>query len=621
MFQPCKLASALGLALGYASFGWAGAAHAGNSPFNNVVVFGDSLSDAGNLPNTAGDYTRFTTNPGTVAVQNVASKFGFDLQPSRLGGSDYAYGGAGITTNSDPAPQIQTITQQVNGYLAGGNRADPHSLYMIWGGPNDIFYHSTQYGIGTLFPGAGETAAQATANINAAASQELALIGQLKQAGAQYLVVFNLPNIGATPSAHANEALVPGISGFLTDVSQSYNQILNAGLGDRTLAVNAYALFDQVLADPAKYGFANVTAPACTTSSSHDCNGSTLVASDADQTYLFADGVHPTTAAHAMLGQVVLSELQAPQQISLLPEAPLAATNAHAGSLSAQMIKDSLGEGTRAFVNIGYAQQRFDASVNSPALSSNNTNLTLGYDWKASERLSTGVAFGFSRDVAHMRGGGGYRLTDYSALGFLTYHLGGGYIGGYGHYGHSNFDDIERNFQIGAARIRETGDTDGSHYGVGLNGGWWFDMGGVKTGPFAGVDWQDITVDNYRERGSDATAMWFGRQHRQAFVGRLGWRLQGHWQVANLVMAPYAELAWNRDAKADATRRVSTGLNTMNGSFAIDGFAPDKAWGNVAIGLSAELTPTVTSWIGYDGRFSDTSQSINNFNMGFRVKF
>ena len=619
MFQPRKLASALAMALGYVSL--LGAAHAADSPFDNVVVFGDSLSDAGNLPNTAGNYDRFTTNPGTVAVQNVAAKLGFDLQPSRLGGSDYAYGGAGITTNSDAAPLIQTLTQQVNGYLADGNRADPRSLYMIWGGANDIFYHSTQYGVGTIFPGAGETLQQATTNINAAATQEVALINQLKQAGAQYVVVFNLPDIGATPSAHANEALVPGISGFLTNVSQSYNQILNDGLGDRTLAVNAYALFDQVLADPARYGFANVTAAACTTSSSHDCTGDTLVAAGADQNYLFADGVHPTTAAHVMLGQVVLSELQAPQQISLLPEAPLAAVNAHAGSLGAQMIKDSLGEGTRAFVNIGYAQQRFDAAATSPALSSNNTSLTLGYDWKTSEQLSAGVAFGFNHDIAHMRGGGGYGMTDYTALGFLTYHVGGGYLGGYAHYGRSDFEDIERNFQVGAARIRETGDTEGSHYGVGMTGGWWFDLDGIKTGPFAALDWQDITVDGYSERGSDATAMWFGRQHRQAFVGRLGWRLQGHWQVANLVMAPYAELAWNRDARADAVRRVSTGLNTMNGSFAIEGFRPDKAWGNVALGLSAELTPKVTSWVGYNGRFSDTSQKINSFNMGFRVKF
>ena len=617
MFHPRKIASALALALGCA-----GVAHASTSPFDNVVVFGDSLSDTGQFFSTSlNEYSKFTTNPGDVAVQLVAAKYGFDLQPSRVGGSDYAYGGAGVVTDDDgPDPTIPTITQQVTGYLANGAKADPHSLYMVWGGANDIFYHSTEYGIGTIIAGAGETAAQATANINAAATQELVLINQLKQAGAHYVVVFNLPNIGDTPSAHADEALVPGIGSYLTSVSQSYNQTLNAGLGSNTLGVNTYALFEQVVANPAKYGFTNIATPACTTSSSHDCDGSTLVAPGADQTYLFADGVHPTTAAHAMLAQVVLSELAAPGQISLLGEAPLASSTEQTGVLRDQMMKDSLGATQRAFVNIDYTQQRFYGSDSSPQTNSNNLNLTLGGDMQFGDNLSGGVAFGVAHNNASMPGSGGYTLKDYSGLAYLTYHAGGGYFGGYASYGESSFDDINRNFQVGAANVTETGSTDGSHRGVGLTAGWWFDVGSLKTGPFANLEWQDIDVDSYHEDGSDATAMWFGSQHRPALISTLGWRLQGQWQVSNLVMTPYAELAWNRDSKADP-REIDTGLNTMNGSFALVGFVPDKTWGTASIGLSAQLTPNVTSWIGYSGHFSDDSQRFNSFNMGFKIGF
>ncbi|WP_449427132.1 autotransporter outer membrane beta-barrel domain-containing protein [Rhodanobacter umsongensis] len=619
MFRKRHLVSAIVAAMLLATTAQAAA----SSPFDNVVVFGDSLSDTGQFFSTSlNEYSKFTTNPGEVAVQLVGGHYGFDLQPSRVGGSDYAYGGAGVITDDDgPDPSIPTITQQVTGYLANGAKADPHSLYMVWGGANDIFYHSTQYGIGTIIAGAGETAAQATANINAAATQELVLINQLKQAGANYVVVFNLPNIGDTPDAHQNETLVPGIEAFLTNVSQSYNQTLNAGLGSHTLGVNTYALFEQVVADPAKYGFTNITTPACTTSSSHDCDGSTLVAPGADQTYLFADGVHPTTAAHAMLAQVVLSELAAPGQISLLGEAPLTSSTEQTGVLRDQMMQDSLGATQRAFVNIDYAQQRFDGSSSSPQTSSNNMNLTLGGDMQFGDNLSGGVALGVAHNNAGVSGGGGYTLKDYSGLAYLTYHAGGGYAGGYASYGESSFDDINRNFQVGAANVNETGSTDGSHRGVGLTGGWWFDVGSsLKTGPYANLEWQDIDVDSYHEDGTDATAMWFGSQHRQALISTLGWRLQGQWQVNNLVMTPYAELAWNHDSKADP-REISTGLNTMNGSFALAGFVPDKTWGTASIGLSAELTPSVTSWIGYEGHFSDSSQRYNSVNLGFKIGF
>ena len=128
-------------------------------------------------------------------------------------------------------------------------------------------------------------------------------------------------------------------------------------------------------------------------------------------------------------------------------------------------------------------------------------------------------------------GGGGYHLRDYTALGYVTYHAGGGYVSGYGHYGQSDFNDIERDFQLGAARISESGKTNGSHVGLGISGGWWFKFDKIQTGPFADLGWQDIKVDGYRERGNDATAMWFGKQQRRALIGTLGWRLQGQWQV------------------------------------------------------------------------------------------
>jgi outer membrane lipase/esterase len=64
---------------------------------------------------------------------------------------------------------------------------------------------------------------------------------------------------------------------------------------------------------------------------------------------------------------------------------------------------------------------------------------------------------------------------------------------------------------------------------------------------------------------------------------------------------------------------VSAGLTSMNGAFALPGFSPDKTWGTASLGLSAQLTPSVQSWIGYSGRFSDNSQKYNSVNMGVRI--
>ena len=600
------------------------AAHA--PPVDNVVVFGDSLSDAGQFYSPSlGSFSKFTTNPGNVAVQYIAARYGFNLQPSRLGGSDYAYGGSGVVTDdAGPDPAIPTLTQQVNGYLANGAKADPHSLFVVWGGANDIFYHSTQYGLGTLVPGLGETAAQATANINAAATQELALVSQLKQAGAKYVVLFNLPDIGKTPSAAANEGLVPGIKTFLSNVSLSYNQTLNAGIGAtgaNVLAVNTYALFNEVLANPSAYGFVNTTAQACTTASSHDCNGSTLVAPNANQNYLFADGVHPTTASHELFGQYVLSELQAPGQTSLLGEAPLAASTAQTKSVRTEMIADDSGSDSRVFANVNLAQQRFDGTYNSPRTASNNVNLTLGADLRSSDNLSVGAALGLSRSTAsNSSGGGGFDLNDVSALAYATYHVGGGYVGGYGEAGHSNFTSATRIIQLGPLLRTESGDTSGSHVGAGLTGGWWFGDGTLKNGPFANIEWQSIRVNSFHERGDDSTAMWFGSQHRNALISTLGWRLQGQWQTQNTTLVPFAEVAFNRDSKANA-RNITAGLNSLNGQFTIAGYIPDKTWGSADLGITAQFTTKLSGSVSYNAHFSDNSQKYNGLNAALKYRF
>ncbi len=601
-------------------------AQAANSPpINGIVVFGDSLSDAGQFFSTSlNGYSKFTTNPGDVAVQYVAAGYGFNLQPSRLGGSDYAYGGAGVVTDDDgPDPTIPTLTQQVNGYLANGAKADPRSLYVIWGGANDIFYHATQYGLNSFFGGGFETAAQATANINAAATQELALISQLKQAGANYVVVFNLPDIGKTPTAAADGKLVPALQTFLSNVSASYNQTLNAGIGAthaNVLAVNTYALFNEVLANPAAFGFVNTTVQACTTSSSHDCDASTLVTPNAAQTYLFADGVHPTTAAQAIFGQVVLSELRAPGQISLLGEAPLAVSTAQSKAVRTQMLADDGGADSRVFANVDIGQQRFDGTYNSPRTASNNTNVTIGADRRSNDNLSIGIALGLGRNTANFDGAGRYDLNDTSALAYATYHVGGGYVGGYAEAGHSNFTDVNRTIELGPAERTETGSPNGSHVGAGVTGGWWFGEGTLKNGPFANIEYQSIRVDGYHENGDDSTAMWFGSQHRKALISTLGWRLQGQWQTANTTFVPFAELAFNRDSKADA-RDITTGLNSLNGQFTMAGFIPDKTWGSADVGLTAHFNQQLSGSLSYNAHFSDSSQKFNAMNFSLSYRF
>ncbi|MGN6313489.1 MAG: autotransporter domain-containing protein [Rhodanobacteraceae bacterium] len=596
--------------------------------FDAVVVFGDSLSDNGNLSiaeQLPFAPSRFTTNPGLVAMENVADYYGITLSPSILGGTDFAVGGAGVINNSAAGP-IPTLQQQVAQYLgATGGKADPNALYSMWGGANDVFYNVALYQAGAI------TQAQLQTNLQAAAQTELGLIAELGKAGAQRVIVFNLPDIGQTPSSLA---LGPTAVAQGTGLSVIYNSTLNAGLaqtGVDIIPIDTFGLIHEVIANPSLYGFTNVTTPACgtapgTTSLACGPQGSGLpytYAAGANQTYLFADGVHPTTAAHALLGQYVVSVIQAPGQQSLLAEAPLAVTNSVDRSLRNQALAGMAqpGSGVRWFANYDYNQQKYDATINTPKSDNNQSTLTVGADLHPDDHLGVGLALsGAHHNDGFADAAGGFKLDEYLVSAYAMYGWQQGYVGAIGSVGQLNYRDINRNIVLGPALRTESGSTSGSHIALALTGGWLFGSDALRTGPYAEIGYQRIRVSGFAENGNDSTAMTFDRQEREALIGTLGWQVIGSWQAGGTTLHPFAQLAWNHDSKAD-TRDVRAGLVNMPGTFAMPGFTPDKTWGSAGLGLNAEFSPAFSAWISYDGRFSDSNERDNSLNLGAKLSF
>ena len=122
---------------------WSGSAQAG--PFTGLVVFGDSLSDIGNIAqspfiNTPGPYYsngRFSNGP--VYAESLATGLGLPtLVRSTNGGNDFAYGGAKTTGTGFPDNLfVKDIDDQVSQFLAS-RTANASTLYLIFAGANDL---------------------------------------------------------------------------------------------------------------------------------------------------------------------------------------------------------------------------------------------------------------------------------------------------------------------------------------------------------------------------------------------------------------------------------------------------------------------------------------------------
>jgi phospholipase/lecithinase/hemolysin len=212
---------------------------------NNIFVFGDSLSDGGNVYNVTGGFfppspyaQRFSNGP--VAVEQFAKLAGVTLTPSTTGGNNYAYGGAATgvvagTVNTDnylsesvPLPFLNGtgIQNQVDQFIASGKGFDSNqSLFVVWGGPNDIFTWLDGYAAATI----DEVIAGAVTNI-------FNSISALAAKGAENFLIPNMVDLGMTPFG-----IKQGTSAQfgLTQISNAFNAFLDQSL-DAIVGANIF---------------------------------------------------------------------------------------------------------------------------------------------------------------------------------------------------------------------------------------------------------------------------------------------------------------------------------------------------------------------------------------------
>src|SRR5882724_14978 len=287
----------------------------GQAPaFSEVVVFGDSLSDTGNVrartsakssgaidyPSHTFNYDngRFTNDTDTdpashtylgVWHEQLARTFlGLPAASNSLGGGvNYAFGGA-TTTNgthqevettpvADITITIDDMGKQMDDYFAQ-HVFDPNALYIVWGGSNDIRNDDS------------------SASVTATVGRVDNLVSRLATAGAKYIMVPNVPPIGDTPryfgtqkGATTNRASAEYRNELAVSLNALQSTLASQGFTPAIYRVDEWADTVRIFSNGPRFGFTNLTSAAQDNSSANP-----------DQ-YIFWDDLHPTTAVHYRL--------------------------------------------------------------------------------------------------------------------------------------------------------------------------------------------------------------------------------------------------------------------------------------------------------------------------------
>lgn len=310
--------------------------------FTQMFVFGDSLSDTGNLYSQTSSLIPFLS-VGLPASPPYAQKFSNDdlwveyladelvPGPAALSTTNYAVGGAttgdfNVINDFDDIlpfpviPDFNGLQEQVfASYLSLNPVIDPDALYTLWAGANDYL------GGGVSDP------TVPISNLEAA-------IDGFVAAGVKNLLVLNLPDLGRLPVALAD----PSRSAALTALSTQHNALLSQVVADvsQVTLFDVNGLFDQVLAGG--FGFSNVTDP-CLQGFVAPIPGLTGLPCDNPSEFLFWDNIHPTTRAHGQIAEAVFAELHRPDR----PEVSTPEAEPVWGLLALSAVAIAAGHGRR----------------------------------------------------------------------------------------------------------------------------------------------------------------------------------------------------------------------------------------------------------------------------------
>lgn len=604
------------------------AAPAQAAQFSSVVVFGDSLSDAGfyrgflaSLGLPASQMGRFTTNPGPIWAELLAQYYGVTPAPSNAGGTIFAQGGARVALSpgiTPPGFAERPVSTQITEYLAShGGAADPGALFTVWAGANDFFVNNALLNAGQITP------AQFQANILAAAGAEVQQVGRLFGAGARHVMVVLNFDGSLTPATLGLDAATRA---GITQLTAGANTTILSGLASnnlRAIPVDLFSLFNEIRANPASFGFTNITGVACgplppaaPTPAALFCLVGLNVPANAQNTFLFADASgHLTTAGHRVVFQFAQALIEGPYNYSQLAELPLRTRTLHV-----QGVSDGLANGHKAevgrwtlFASGGGGDFDVDPAVGDVGASHKTEAYTIGATIRTSPGVTLGAAYGSTRGRGSFGAdGGGFKTRDHNFSLFASAKWGGFYASGVGTVSETDYNDVRRNIVLGSLARTATASTTGSNSSLVLNAGYDFRFGAFLVGPTVGLTAQSVEVNGFDEAGAGSSNLRIFTQKRTSEVLSAGVRASFDFRG----WTPWVRVTVEEEQK-DSARFVTAmplTVTATGNSYDVPAFLGDSSWTTIAAGVRGWVTPNVglaVSYYNVSGRSGMSEQGAN----------
>ncbi|WP_444896255.1 autotransporter domain-containing protein [Microbulbifer sp. SSSA005] len=495
------------------------------------------------------------------------------------------------------------------GYLESTlGSADHNALYWVNGGGNDLLSGFEDVVAGT------STIEEVTADLDVASTMLASAAGALSDAGANYILVSNVPDVSKTPGVYAAayeavyssdnaEALQAAVdAGLMTQedadaqlatafeeilfeassTSETFNSALLAKAKDidGVLMVDQAGILKVALNNPTIFGLSSSENQLfCYDGSGNDCiehsvYGINGTDPDADK-LIFNDSVHPTQIGQEILGDYYTAIVNAAQVAGQLPDIAIQATRTHTNSLDESLASVRYRTAqTGVFAGSSLGNVDYDTDYTANVRGDGYSNI-LGLTYAVRDNAEIGFAVSRSNiDVDNSQLAIDSTSTNYSVFGRMHYDI--FFVESNATLTDVDYDDVSRAVALGDTYNGNlTGNTSGESLSLGITAGAnLLSSDTFQFGPFVSFTKVTTDVDGYTEDAIegftytdlsgnelDPLGMHYGDQERRIRNMRFGAFANKSWDTINA----YAEI-WYEDNNGTEEDTIEVGVKSMEGN-------------------------------------------------------
>jgi subtilase-type serine protease len=260
------------------------------------------------------------------------------------------------------------------------------------------------------------------------------------------------------------------------------------------------------------------------------------------------------------------------------------------------------------FVNV-------DGDGNAQGYDFTTGGVSLGIDYRITDQLAIGAMGDYSHTWTSLNPGDHIDVDSGRGGLYATWSHHGVYLNGAIYGGHNTYDSS----RTGLGGLA-TGGTEGAEWSTFVSGGYDFHFGQLTAGPIASLQYTDVHIDGFSEKGSLAPLA-IHSDSAESLRSDVGFRIFYQWQIGKIVLEPSLRAAWEHEYKYSALP-ISAGFAEITGPSATF-LGPSEGHDSavVSAGVSAQWTPSISTYVNYDGQLGRDNYDSNAVTGGVRIAF